>query len=49
MQVGDIVNIKFWEEVLKTENSEKTIDTREDYGEINVYFEDYENRVFTER
>ncbi len=46
MQVGDVINIGFWEKDLKTESGTRIIDTQDDFGEITLYFEDYENRTF---
>lgn len=46
MQVGDIVNGRFWKEDLQTEGNTKFIDFEKSNGGLSVYFSDYENRTF---
>ena len=46
MQVGDIINIGFWEEDLEKQNDQHYIDLEKNNITLEVYFTDYENRIF---
>lgn len=46
MQVGDIINIGFWEKDLEKQNDQHYIDLEKNNITLEVYFTDYENRTF---
>lgn len=46
MQVGDIINIGFWEDELEKQDDVHYIDLEKNGITLEVYFTDYENRTF---
>lgn len=46
MQVGDIVNVSFWEDELIEKDGEKYLDNKEGGHSLGIYFSDFENREF---